>query len=66
MSEKSIKTVKITETKLVNLIDKIVAEAVTEKKVEWLAEQEASKATLLETKVESLEKKIKALTESKK
>ena len=62
MSKESIKTVKITENELVDLIDKIVVEAVSKKKVEWIAEQEARKATLLESKVAKLEKTIKAIT----
>tara|TARA_R110002050_G_scaffold79261_11_gene169410 strand:- start:16673 stop:16867 length:195 start_codon:yes stop_codon:yes gene_type:complete len=62
MSKESIKTVKITENELVDLIDKIVVEAVGKKKVEWIAEQEAKKATLLESKVAKLEKTIKAIT----
>lgn len=60
------KTVKITETELVDLIDKIVTEAVAEKKTEWIAEQEAKKASLLETKIAELEKTIQTITESKK
>ena len=60
------KTVKITENELVDLIDNIVNEAVTEKKKAWIAEQENKKATVLENKIASLEKKVKTLTESKK
>ena len=60
------KTVKITENELVDLIDNIVAEAVTEKKKEWLAEQKTKNAALLESKINNLEAKVKALTESKK
>jgi hypothetical protein len=36
---KTTKTVKISESDLVNLIDNIVSEAVQIKKTEWLAEQ---------------------------
>ena len=60
------KTVKITENELVDLIDNIVNEAVTEKKKVWIAEQSAKKATVLENKIAQLEKKVKTLTESKK
>lgn len=60
------KIVKITENELVDLIDNIVNEAVAQKKTEWIAEQEAKKASIVETKIANLEAKIKALTESKK
>tara|TARA_R100000908_G_scaffold25664_2_gene11775 strand:+ start:4242 stop:4433 length:192 start_codon:yes stop_codon:yes gene_type:complete len=60
------KTVKITENELVELIDNIVSEAVVEKKKEWLAEQEASKDTILENKIAKLEAKVKAITSVKK
>ncbi len=66
MSNTKTKTVKITENELVDLIDNIVTEAVTEKKKAWIAEQENKKATVLENKVKSLEKQIKLLAESKK
>ena len=60
------KTVKITENELVDLIDNIVNEAVIEKKKTWIAEQKAKTASLIESKISNLEKKVKALTESKK
>jgi len=60
------KTVKITENELVDLIDNIVNEAVNVKKEEWIAEQESKKATVLESKIAELEKKVKSITESKK
>ena len=61
------KTVKITETELVELIDNIVTEAVTEKKKEWIAENAAKKGdTILESRIADLEAKIIALTESTK
>lgn len=66
MSNTTKKTVKITENELVDLIDNIVNEVVTEKKKEWIAEQEAKSATLVENKIAELEAKVKALTESKK
>ena len=65
MSNK-LKTVKITENELVDLIDGIVTEAIAVKKKQWLAEQEAKKGTVLENKIATLEAKIKAITESKK
>lgn len=60
------KTVKITENELVDLIDKIVAETVTEKKKQWIAEQKKKNAAILESKVAALEAKVKAITEAKK
>jgi hypothetical protein len=60
------KTVKITENELVDLIDNIVNEAVNVRKQEWIAEQESKKATVLESKIAELEKKVKSITESKK
>lgn len=63
---KSIKTVKITENALVDLIDNIVQEAVSVKKKEWLAEQESKNASILEERIAQLESKIKTITENKK
>jgi len=60
------KTVKITENELVDLIDNIVNETVIERKKIWIAEQANKKATVLESKIAILEKKVKTLTESKK
>jgi hypothetical protein len=58
MSKPSKKIVKITESALVDLIDNIVKEAVDKKKVEWIAEQQKKKASLLESKIARLEKTI--------
>ena len=58
MSKNTNKTVKINESALFDLIDNIVNEAVAKKKVEWIAEQEAKKASLLESKIAKLEKTI--------
>jgi hypothetical protein len=66
MSNTSKKIVKITESALVDLIDNIVKEAVDKKKVEWIAEQEAKKASLLESKIAKLEKTIAGITNSGK
>lgn len=65
MSNK-IKTVKITENELVDLIDSIVTEAVSVKKKEWLAEQANNRGSVLESKIAELEAKIERITESKK
>lgn len=65
MSSK-LKTVKITENELVDLIDGIVTEAIAVKKKQWLAEHEAKKGNVLESKIAKLEAKIQAITESKK
>jgi hypothetical protein len=56
------KVVRINESALVDLIDNIVNEAVEAKKGEWLAEQEAKKASLLESKIAKLEKTIAEIT----
>ena len=66
MSNTKKKTVKITESELVDLIDNIVSEAVVEKKKEWIAEQETKQATVLESKIAELEAKVKTLTASTK
>lgn len=66
MSEKSKKIVRINESALVDLIDNIVKEAVDKKKVEWIAEQEANKASLLESKIAKLEKTIAEITKNAK
>jgi len=63
------KTVRIKENDLVDLIDGIVNEAVAVKKQEWLNEQakkDANKTSILESKINALEKKFKSLTEAKK
>jgi hypothetical protein len=65
MSNTSRKIVKITESALVDLIDNIVKEAVDKKKVEWIAEQETKKASLLESKIAKLEKTIAEITSKK-
>jgi hypothetical protein len=63
---KETKIVRINESALVDLIDNIVNEAVEAKKTEWLAEQEAKKANLLESKIAKLEKTIAEITKSSK
>ena len=64
---KTTKTVRISESDLVDLIDNIVSEAVQLKKKEWLAEQAAKgdKSAILETKLANLEARLNKLTESK-
>lgn len=59
------KIVRISENELVDLIENIVNEAVSEKKTQWIAENEKSKATLLENKVAKLEAVIGKLTKGK-
>jgi hypothetical protein len=59
------KIVRISENELVDLIENIVNEAVTEKKKQWIAENEESKTTLLENKVAKLEATINKLTNGK-
>jgi hypothetical protein len=70
MSKVGKKVVSLTENELVDVMDKIVAEAVeavlTEKKKEWLAEHEAKSTNVLEERIKGLEKKIAQLTEGKK
>ena len=64
---KAKKTVTLSESQLVDLIDKIVTEAVETKKVEWLSEQAAKgdKNAILETKLNDLTKKVNQLTKAK-
>ena len=52
------KVVKITESKLVELIEGIVAQKVSEEKKVWLKEHAETKKTVLENKVAQLEAKI--------
>jgi|LakMenEpi03Aug12_release.lakeMendotaPanAssembly.Ray.scaffolds.fasta_scaffold710267_2 hypothetical protein len=59
------KIVRISENELVDLIENIVNEAVSEKQNQWIAESEAKKATLLESKVAKLEAVIGKLTKGK-
>lgn len=65
MSKNTNKTVQIKESALVDLIDNIVKEAVAKQKVEWIAEQEAKKASLLESKIANLEKTIADIAKGK-
>lgn len=60
------KVVRLSEEKLVDLIETIVTEAVAEEKKVWIAEQAEAKDTVLETRIKELEAKIQTLTESKK
>lgn len=67
MSDKTVtkKTVKITESHLIDLINDIVTEAVAEQKQEWINEQAqnaSDKTTLLENRLQDLEAKIALLT----
>ena len=69
MSEKKEqKIVKIAENKLVELIDKIVTEAVAQKKTEWIAEQANTdkKNSLLEGRLAKLESLLGKATITKK
>ena len=59
------KRVKITESELVDLIDKIVSETVSEKKKQWIAEQRVSKQSILEGKINKLEAKVRSIAKSK-
>jgi hypothetical protein len=68
MSKVAKKTVKIKESELVDLIDKIVNEAVAVKKQEWINEQakkQNNKTAVLESKLAALEAKVTRLTEGK-
>jgi hypothetical protein len=63
------KIVTIKESKLIDLIDNIVNEAVAIKKQEWIQENvkvNDDKTAILESKIAKLEAKFKALTENKK
>ncbi len=55
------KTVRVTESELVELIDKIVNETVGEKKKRWIAEQKKAKKSLLETRLAKVESKLRRL-----
>lgn len=66
MSKNKVKSVKIVESELVDLIDNIVNEVVAVKKKQWIAEQASKKGSVLENKIAKLEAKINRLTESKK
>jgi hypothetical protein len=61
------KIVRMSETELVELMENIVIEAVAKKKKEWIAENASKEGNeLLESRINDLEEKIIALTESKK
>jgi len=55
------KTVRVTESELVDLIDKIVNETVGEKKKRWIAEQKKAKKSLLETRLDKVESELRRL-----
>jgi hypothetical protein len=56
------KIVRINESDLVNVLDKIVNEAVQIKKKEWIAEQaKTDKTAILESKLAKLEARISKL-----
>ena len=59
------KRVKITESELVDLIDRIVSETVSEKKKQWIAEQKVSKQSILEGKINQLEAKVRSMAKTK-
>ncbi len=68
-NDKKTNTIKIKESELTEMLDKIVNEALVTKKKEWLAEQVAKgdKTAILETKLTELEGKLnKLVTESVK
>jgi len=56
------KVVRISENKLVDMIDKIVAEEIENRKAEWLNEQKSASNTLVESKLAELEAKINKLS----
>ena len=58
------KTVKLSESNLVDLIDGILSEAVEVKKQEWINEQ-ANSRKLMEAKISKLENALKRITEGK-
>jgi 7-cyano-7-deazaguanine synthase in queuosine biosynthesis len=58
------KTVKLSESNLVDLIDGILSEAVEVKKQEWINEQ-ADSRKLMEAKISKLENALKRITEGK-
>lgn len=63
------KTVKISESNLVDIIDNIISEALTIKEKEWVNEanvRQAQKTAILENKISMLNKKLNILVESKK
>jgi hypothetical protein len=55
------KVVKITESKLAELIDDIVNQKVADEKKVWLKEHAENKKSLLESKVAALEAKLAKL-----
>ena len=58
------KTVKLSESNLVDLIDNILNEAVEVKKQEWVNEQ-ADNRKLMESKISKLDKALQRITEGK-
>lgn len=56
------KVVSVKESALVDLIDNLVNEVIETKKKEWLAEHNSKKKSMLESKVNRLEKLVSELT----
>jgi hypothetical protein len=61
MTKDNVKKIQIKESKLVDLIEKLVSEVVETKKVEWLAEQKVRRETVLESKIKRLEQQVNEL-----
>jgi hypothetical protein len=58
MSKKEEKIVRIPESKLVDVIENIVNEAISVKKAEWIAEQKNNEKAILEEKFNKLKKEL--------
>lgn len=62
MKDKKEKVIRVNESALVDLIEVIVKEAVSEKKKEWIAEQKAKQAKVIEEQINKvLDVKLKKL-----
>jgi len=61
------KIIRVNESALVDVIEKIVTEAVSAKKKEWIAEQTAKQDKIIAERIDKiLEDRIKKLFENKK
>lgn len=60
------KTLKIKESDLANLIESVVLETVEAHKQEWIAEQKAKNDAIVETKVKEIAAKVLKESKAKK
>jgi galactose-1-phosphate uridylyltransferase len=54
MAQKNVKVVRVKESDMVKMLEGIVAEAVAEKKKEWISEMQQKQASVIEEQVDKI------------